>query len=344
MKKFLLPVLLAHLSYADIKVLNLDVISYDVFIQNDAESIDTLRKALYEKGIVGIRGIPGFTAQLSAFVNSARNFCSLPEEVKESYAPNRDLGEMFLGYEKGKEKFKRPDGKWVIDDLKNSYYAYVPERKANKWPREIDLKSPTLSLGALMAATAKLVMEKIDLIGPNVGIFLDDTPQIGRMLYYQKSKDTLSDNPYWCGAHFDHGLFTAITPATYFVDDEQVEEPIESGLFVRVGDEFLKVVADPEVLMFQVGEFGQLMTNDAIRATEHRVHKADKPQVERYAMALFFDPPEGTVIHSTSELTQDERYGGKAGDPCSYQHWHEESFKRYIVKEDQKSGLPMEDE
>jgi hypothetical protein len=25
---------------------------------------------------------------------------------------------MFLGYEKGKDKFKRPDGKWVVDDLK----------------------------------------------------------------------------------------------------------------------------------------------------------------------------------------------------------------------------------
>ena len=89
---------------------------------------------------------------------------------------------------------------------------------------------------------------------------------------------------------------------------------------------------DPEVLLFQVGEFGQLATNDAIKATEHRVHKAEG-SIERYTMALFFDAPMDTVIHSFSELTNDERYGGTPGAPCSYRKWHEGSFNRYLVKE-----------
>ncbi|HEX2583304.1 MAG TPA: hypothetical protein VHL30_04225, partial [Chlamydiales bacterium] len=72
--------------------------------------------------------------------------------------------------------------------------------------------------------------------------------------------------------------------------------------------------------------------NDAIRATEHRVQKASG-SVERYAMAVFFEPPLNTTIHSLSELTQDARYGGAAGSPCSYQRWSEESFKRYIVED-----------
>lgn len=321
----------AHLA-AEIEVLALKIIPYESFIQGDLQTIDELKKALLETGIVGIRGVPEYREKLDRFVRAARNFTALSEEVKERYAPNHDLGEMFLGYEKGKEKFKRPDGSWVVDDLKISYYAYVPENPQNKWPREIDLQSAFQDLGSVMAETATRVMEKIDLIGPPTGIYIGDTPKVGRMLYYQKNADTCGDNPYWCGAHFDHGVFTAITPATYFVEGVEVSEPEEAGLFVNVGGPFKKIQADLDVMMFQVGEFGQLATDDAIRATEHRVHKAVGSSVERYAMALFFDAPMETVIHSLSQLTQDSRYGGMAGDPCTYQRWHEESFKRYIVK------------
>lgn len=86
-------------------------------------------------------------------------------------------------------------------------------------------------------------------------------------------------------------------------------------------------------MLFQVGEFGQLVTNDAIRATEHRVHKAIGP-IERYTLATFFSAPMDAIIFSTSELTSDSRYGGQAGKPCAYRQWSDASFQRYIVKED----------
>ncbi len=197
------------------EVLSLDVISYEAFAQRDSAALDVLVKALYEKGIVGIRGVPGYVSKVRRFIETAREFSLLPEEIKEVYAPNHDLGEMFLGYEKGKEKFKRPDGKWVIDDLKVSYYAYVPENKENKWPVEVDLQTAFQELGMAMSETAKVVMEQIDLTGPRTGIFVDEIPQVGRLLYYKKSADTDTDNPYWCGAHFDHGVFTALTQAYY---------------------------------------------------------------------------------------------------------------------------------
>ena len=276
--------------------------------------------------------------------NNLRAFCSLPEHVKELYAPNHEYGETFLGYEKGKEKFKRPDGKWIVDDLKISYYAYIPDNCANKWPLETDLASAFEDLGMLMAELGEKVMEKIHIVGTSSGIFINDTPKIGRMLCYQKNADTNVDNPLWCGAHYDHGMFTAIIPATYFIGMEQVPEPAEAGLFVKVDGIFKKIHSDPEIMMFQTGEFGQLITNDAIKATEHRVHKARNPQIERYAMALFFDAPLDAVIHSHSSLTQDDRYGGKAGDPCTYQHWHEASFKRYIVKDPGKNDRSVGDE
>lgn len=323
----------AQLCVAD--QLNLDVIYYQDLILEEPSALEQLKKALLEKGIVGVRGIPEYLEKVRNFIESARSFTALSEETKQAYAPNEDLGEIFLGYESGKEKFKRPDGRWVVDDLKVSYYAFVPDVAQNKWPREVNLKTPFEELSLLMSDLGELVMQKIELIGPKTGIEINQTPRIGRMLYYRSSEQGAADNPYWCGAHFDHGMFTALIPASYFLDGIQVPEPEEAGLYVKTKSDgiFHQVPANNrDILLFQVGEFGQLVTNDRIRATEHRVHKA-QGNIERYAMALFFDPPHDTVIRSTSQLTNDARYGGKAGDPCSYAHWHEESFKRYIVKE-----------
>ncbi len=317
---------------ANEEILSLDVINYESLMQEEAETMQILDRALLEKGIVGVRGIPGYKEKVLQLVEKARQFSALPEEVKEHYAPNHEAGDTFLGYERGKEKFKRPDGTWVVDDLKVSYYAFVPDEPRNKWPREVDLKSSFQEIGGLMSEMGETIMRKIGLVGTRTGLSIDGVPRVGRMLYYRKSVESEANNPYWCGAHFDHGLFTALLPATYFMNGEQIPEPAEAGLFVKVGETFKKVIADdPDVMLFQVGEFGQLMTDDAIHATEHRVHKA-KGSVERYTLVLFFDAPMDIVIRSHSELTQDERYGGKAGEPCSYQHWGDESFKRYIVK------------
>lgn len=329
---------MAQKTTEEIEILPLDVISYADFIQNDAQALYTLNRALYEKGIVGIKGIPGYADKVRAFIESARAFTALPEEVKETYLPNRDKGELFLGYEAGKERFKRPDGRWVVDDLKVSYYGFIPDSPKNKWPVEVDLKTPFQELGLLMSDMGTSVMQKIGLVGTKTGIYLDDVPRMGRMLYYRKNQKSSEDNLFWCGAHFDHGLFTALLPAVYFVNGEVVDEPLEAGLFVRTSSEapFKKVVSyEQDILLFQVGEFGQLATDDGIKATEHRVHKADG-SIERYTMALFFDAPMDAVIHSSSVLTADTRYDGVSGSPCSYQKWHEGSFNRYLVKEEKK--------
>jgi isopenicillin N synthase-like dioxygenase len=319
-----------------IEILELDVISYEKFIQKDPEALEVLKKALYEKGIVGIRGIPGYQEKVQNYIETARKFSALPEEIKAAYAPNHEIESTFLGYERGAvEKFMRPDGSWVVEDLKVSYYAWVPDQVDNKWPREMDLKTAFQDLGLLMSQTGEAVMQAVELSGPRTGIYLDGFPRLGRMLYYRKnSESSAPDNPYWCGNHFDHSVMTTLIPAFYFVDGKEIPEPEEAGLFVKTNAEgiYRKVIANPDVMMFQVGEFGQLATNDEIRATEHRVHKA-KGNVERFTMALFAVAPDDVVIHSTSVLTKDARYGGGPGDPCSYQHWSEESYKRYLVKD-----------
>ncbi len=315
-----------HASEGKVDILSLDVLSYEQLMANDPETVDTLSKALHTKGIVGIRGVPGFIEASEALLATSREFSALPEEVKEEYAPKAK--DLFLGYERGKEKFQRPDGKWFIDDLKVSYYAWIPNQRENRWPLELDLETPFERLGSIMAKMGEEVLARVYL----GNIPVSHIPKLGRMLYYQKKGDTGADNPYWCGAHYDHGLLTVLAPSCYFLSGKRIPEPLEAGLFVRIEGKFYKVEADPEVMMFQVGEFGQLATNDGIRATEHRVHKPFDSDIERYTIAVFFNAPMETVIYSSSELTKDARYGGSSGDPCSYERWNEESFKRYIAR------------
>lgn len=323
-------------SIETIEILDLDVIQYEDFKNGDPEAIAKLTKGLYEKGIAGIRGVPGYREAYARFIDSARAFTSLPEEVKELSAPRRDLGETFLGYESGKEKFQLPDGRWIIDDLKVSYYAHNPNGPENRWPQDSDFQYAYSDLTSVMSEVGIAAMEKIGMIGPSTGIIYENAPRVCRMLYYKKSIDGQAENPYWCGAHFDHCLITGILPAVYFKDGQQIPEPVEAGLFIRTeqGQPYRKIVADDyDVMMFQVGEFGQLATNDKIRATEHRVHKA-LDGVERYTMAAFFNAPMDAVIRSTSVLTSDARYGAGPGEPCRFGDWHVATFNRYLVKEE----------
>ena len=312
--------------------LDLDIISYEDLIQETPQAMQILRSALHEKGIVGVKNIPGYGEKVAQFIETARKFSALSDEDKIAYSPNHEHGE-FLGYDQAKEQFKRPDGRWVVDDLKTSYYALVPDAPENKWPSEIDVKTPFQELGSVMSHVGEIVMEKVNLLGKATGISIDGVPRVGRMLYYKKNSEQAKDNPYWCGAHFDHSLFTALIPAFYFLDGYAIQEPVEAGLYVKpTGETVFKKVAvnDPEIMLFQVGEFSQLVSDDAICATEHRVHKA-QGNIERYTMALFFSAPSDTIIHSQSVLTQDARYGGKRGDPCTSQHWHTASLDRYRV-------------
>lgn len=316
-----------------IEILALDIVSYEAFIRDEEETRDVLKRALKSSGIVGIRGIPGYEEKVRSLIERAREFSSLPDEVKDVYAPDYALGGPFLGYQKGREKFKGLDGQWVEDNLKVSYFGFVPDNALNKWPDEVDLRTPFQELGRIMSEVGEALMTKMGLLGTATGISLEGVPRLGRMLYYGQNQRT--KNPFWCGAHCDHGLFTALLPAFYFSHGVAVPEPAEAGLFVRTPSDGLykKVCAnDPDVLLFQVGEFAQLATDDGQMATKHRVNKA-AGDIERYTMALFFDASLDAVVRSHSELARDRRYGGGPGTPCSYLHWQTETYNQFLVKD-----------
>ena len=55
---------------------------------------------------------------------------------------------------------------------------------------------------------------------------------LARMLYYAPVSHK-EDNTNWCGLHFDHGVFTALTSATFEKDGVLVKTPRKGGLYIR---------------------------------------------------------------------------------------------------------------
>jgi isopenicillin N synthase-like dioxygenase len=222
---------------------------------------------------------------------------------------------------------------WQVDDKKASFYAFVPDNALNSWPSEMDLKTAYLSLGQLIFDTGKLLLNYLGL-NETVGLSHEKIVGYGRMLHYHKESDATNDNPNWCGAHFDHSVFTGLMPAYYFRNGLEVEEPEEAGLYVvpSNGSQFEKVMTPQDILLFQVGEFGQLISNDNIMATKHVVRKA-KGEIERYTFALFYSPDNNMMIKSHSKLTQDDRYRLHqcADGSITFGAWHQASFDRYRV-------------
>ena len=322
--------------------LQIEILSYtDLTQPNPSQAVTQLKTALLRQGIVGIRHIPSFEQKSRDYITAARQFAALNDPVKQQYAPNRDAGET-EGYEIGAEWFQNKQGIWQIDDKKASYYAFVPNAAANRWPTEVDLKSAYLDLGQLIFGVGKLLLNAMAL-NHLAGLDHDLLVGYGRMLHYHKENDATNDNPDWCGAHFDHGVFTGLLPAYYFQNGIEVDEPEEAGLYIvpSSGEHFEKVgTPEKDVLLFQVGEFGQLASHDQIKATQHKVCKA-KDGIERFSFALFYSAQDQVTIQSQSQLIQDERYtlNQTPDGTIQYGAWQKASFERYRAMQNESNAL-----
>jgi isopenicillin N synthase-like dioxygenase len=307
----------------------LEIISYNDLLNTANVAIHKkLENALLQTGIVGISDVPEFEEISRAYVQASREFSALSDTIKQQYVPERHSGEM-EGYELGAEWFTNQAGEQQIDDKKASYYAFVPEQSNNKWPHEVDLKTPYLQLGELIFKTGKILLDIM-------GLHHDLLTAKGRMLHYHKEGDATNANPDWCGGHFDHGVFTGLMPAYYFRNDKEIEEPAEAGLYIvpSNGSDYEKVnVPNKSIILFQAGEFGQLLSNDRIKATKHIVKKA-KDGVERFAFALFYNVDKQMITTSNSTLTHDARYTEHQSDDgsISYEKWEAASFERYHAR------------
>ena len=314
--------------------MELDIINYDLLHLPDTTTLHKIETALLHKGIIGIQNVPEFANISKRYIEAARKFSYLDEIIKRQYTPDRDAG-YTEGYELGAEWFKDKNGEWQADDKKASYYAFVPDQHRNKWPKEIELKTPYLELGQLIFNTGKLLLHAIGL-NETLGLRHENLIGYGRMLHYHKENRMTQDKPNWCGAHTDHGVFTGLIPAYYFQNSKVVDEPKEAGLYIvpSHGNSFEKItVSEKSIMLFQVGEFGQLISNDRIKATKHLVKKADS-EIERFTFALFFSAEDNVIIKSNSILKQDPRYlqQQKQDGSISYKSWETASYAQYRVR------------
>ena len=313
--------------------MKLDIFAYaDLLNPNNLTVRENIEHALLRKGIIGLSHVPQFETLSRHYVEAARAFSTLPENVKQQYTPNRDAGDT-EGYEIGVEWFQDNNGKWKIDDKKASFYAYIHNNyNKNKWPAEYDLKTPYLALGQLIFSATRVLLDALQL-NESLGMDLNKLVGLGRLLHYCKEGDHTNDNPDWCGAHFDNGVMTGLMPAYYFREGKEIIEPAEAGLYIipHGSQQFQKVhVPDKSVLLFQVGDFGQLMSDDRINATKHIVKKTPG-NIERFAFALFTDPSHDTIVYPRSRLTQDARYlHNRAEDGgITYRQWQLASYAQY---------------
>jgi len=316
--------------------MDLEIISFKDLTspQNKLEIANKINRILSTQGIIGVKDIPDYVSLSRQYILAAREFCAQHEDVKKRFAPDRSTGET-EGYELGAEQFQDEHGNWQVDDKKSSFYAFVPDDKRNKWPDNSNFKSAYLELGELIFTTGKLILKVIQL-DESKGINHNQITGYGRMLHYHKEGSATNANPNWCGAHLDHGIFTGLLPAYYFREGQEVDEPTEAGLFIKPTNsaDFIKIQAtDKSLLLFQVGEFAQLASNDQICATKHFVKKTSSG-VERFTFALFFSAGSETKIISHSRLTQDPRYQNNkdAEGGITYGKWDQASFERYHAK------------
>lgn len=264
-------------------------------------------EAFHDKGIIAIRGVPGFVKAYEDFMTAAQSFINLSEEKKFQYTPHDSYER---GWSYGIETFNN-----VTDSFKGSYYVKYPETSAdapNLWPCQDvpDFKQNYLNLVKIIFHTGKEIQ-------PLLGIHINDVTSVTRMLYYGPIHDSNAGE--WCGEHRDHGLLTGLCPGVYFWKGERVPKPSGTGLFVR-GEE---ISAPDDVLLFQIGEVAELITNGAVTATEHQVRKA-VGDYERYNFALFISPLPDYKVEST--LT---KYNDRFSPGIHYKEWNQRSLAKY---------------
>jgi isopenicillin N synthase-like dioxygenase len=279
-------------------------------------SQDTIRRALHDHGIIAVKGVPGFQEVYKNYIQAARDFVALSDEEKATCTPPDYYSR---GWSYGVEKF---NGR--LDTFKGSYYATIPEEVngvENVWPENSSFKEAYWAMAELIFETGKQILPQVDL-------HYDSLTGMSRMLYYAPvNPDTNDGNPNWCAEHRDHSMFTGLCPATFVKNGEIVAKPNDCGLYVRG----VPVSFPKDVLIFQVGEAAQLLTNGMITATDHHVKKA-MGDYERFTFALFFSPDREVRINST--VTE---YNDRYRPGMTYGEWSDASFNKYKTNNEKRA-------
>ena len=287
------------------------VVSYDDL----ASSIDLstqLERAFgsSSRGLIAIRGVPGFVEAKRRFLPLAHGLAHLdPEHLEKNLTDERSFYN--AGWSRGKEKLgDEPDfskGSYYFNPItdrpgsdkeRETYPASFP---CNIWPdeaanRQLDgFRESARELGRIMHDSVVLLARHIDSMAKSkVSGYSDGSlfeamkttqKAKGRLLYYYPlggdSQDAASAAPKedsWIGWHNDSGFLTALSGDMYVNDEtgeplDRSEVDPEAGLYVAEHGTGAPVRVDiPEdCLAIQTGECLQILTGGIVAATPHCV-------------------------------------------------------------------------
>lgn len=333
--------------------LHLTVLSFPKLESRDLATLEALQTAFKVDGAVAICDIRDYQGLEDDFFAASIQFSQLSTaKKKEIKAIGGGEGDYdYLGWDVASDQSTTSDGKTVKDVSKSSVYFIKPDEHippVNKWPKQVNLKMPTLALADKIQQVGERVMAYCGIYGEGAPVrTLEGAENFGRIIHYTPCLDK-DFNPNWHFPHCDHGLITGLTQARYLRADTRVEEPPGAGLHILKGDTYHKVVAPPGSLLFQIGDFAQLMTSDAVVATRHKVVKPNPPvaDLERFTLALFFEPRmDHEVQESTSVLTKDPRYTQHPHHQrrLTFSAWHRATIKNHEVKPVEGDALSSQD-
>ena len=270
------------------------------------------------QGYIIVSNAPGFKKSYYNFMNNAFIFKNLSEVNKNKYKKSNYYNN---GWSYGVEGFNG-----VVDLHKGSYYAAFPDDHTNLWP-DHEFKTTYLKLGKIIFDVGKKIL---NLINFNLKA-TEINNAIGRMIYYSPvyKPAFLSNNDYWFGEHKDHGIFTGMTPITFYKDGDKVSEPENIGLFVENYD----IRLDDNMIMFYFGEAGELFSYGRFKASKYSVKKA-YGGFEGISFSMFFNTNRNTPINSTITNYSDRYIAG-----MTYGEWCQAAFNKYYRLTPQKGSI-----
>lgn len=231
-------------------------------------------------------GVP--TARRTDVLGAARRFFALPQEHKSSAALATG-GTAWRGWFPLGDELTSG-----VPDLKEGFYvgrelppSSLPLHGPNVWPADVpELRT---AVTAWMAAMEDLGQRTLAAMGTGLGIGPDwfarhltaDPTVLFRIFRYPPHPEGAADR-WGVGEHTDYGLLTLLahdgTP----------------GLEVKVGDSWVAVDPDPDLIICNLGDMLDRLTLGRYRSTAHRVRNVAGH--DRISLPFFLDPGWDAVV------------------------------------------------
>ncbi|MCA9719549.1 MAG: isopenicillin N synthase family oxygenase [Myxococcales bacterium] len=295
------------------------VLDIRLFDQPSPESrprfVDELGAALREHGFVGLahHGVPD--ELVAAAYRAAGSFFELPlAQRRRARAPREvggNRGYTDFGIEHAKDN-AAPDLKEFFQIGRERAPGTVQMRAlpANVWPEEpADFRASTYALFQALEALSRRVLRAVALhLGLPEEFFADKVDHgddVLRPIHYPPIRGAVGGSVR-SAAHEDINLITLLVGSG------------EPGLEIlsKRGD-WVPVDTIPGVILCNVGDILQRLTNHALRSTTHRVVNPPAPwgARSRYSIPYFVHPNPELVIESLPQCvsaTRPDRYAGQA--------------------------------